>query len=271
VTIPTNDSSNRDLDHHQTQAPPVRFRIAKLVASSLLRSWPVRLATGLAFGDRGVPFRGTRIRVESRMSFAAPLLLAGKYERAEIDFIQRYLPRDLDVLELGASLGATSCQIAKHLQFGCQLTCVEANPTLIDILRGNLDRNAPGRQVNVIHAMVGAAVGTAYFSPRQDSLASIASEASPESVCLPCETVASLVLQHCPRDFALVSDIEGAEAAFLGDGDALDRCRLMIIEAHPSQLGTQELTLEEVIALPLLSGRWRICDRYGAVVAYQRC
>lgn len=267
----TIEPPNREVSPSHLQVPPVRFLFLKLLATAVLKGWPVRLATGLAFGDRGVPFRGTRIRTERRLSFAGPLLLTGKYERAEIDFVRRYLPRNLDVLELGASIGANSCQIAKHLEPGRRLTCVEANPALMHVLRANLARNVPERQVQVTHAVVGEEAGTAFFSPRQNSLVSLASDAEAGSVELRCETLASLVAKHCPGDFSLVSDIEGAEAAFLGDSESLSRCRFMIIEAHPAQRGDRALSIEEVIALPLRGGRWRIKDRYGAVVAYERC
>jgi FkbM family methyltransferase len=270
ITV-TTESRNLDSNRKHTQQWPVRFRLLKLVAASLLRSWPVRFATGLAFGNRGVPFRGTRIRTERRLSYAGPLLLTGKYERAEIDFVRRYLPRNLDVLELGASIGANSCQIAKHLEPGRRLTSVEANPALMHVLRTNLASNVPARQVQVIHAIVGEEVGTAYFSPRQNSLVSRASDAEAGSVELRRETLASLVAKHCPGQFSLVSDIEGAEAAFLGDTESLSRCRFMIIEAHPAQQGDQALSIEQVIALPLRHGHWRVKNRYGAVVAYERC
>jgi FkbM family methyltransferase len=271
VIAATIDVPNDECSPNHAKAPPVRLRMLKLLAAALLSSWPSRLVVGIAFGKGGVPFRGTRIRTERRLSFAGPLLLAGKYERAEIDFVRKYLPQNIDVLELGASIGANSCQIAKHLDPGIRLTSVEANPALIEVLRANLARNAPERQVKLVHAVVGAEAGTAFFSPQQNSLVSLASDAKAGSVELRCETLASLVAKHCTGDFSLVSDVEGAEAAFLSDPDSLARCRFMIIEAHPAQHDGRTLSIEDVIALPLKGGRWRIKDRYGAVVAYERC
>lgn len=252
-------------------APPVRFRTLKLAAAEMLGTRLARAAVGLAFGKCGVPFRGTRIRTEGPLSFAGPLLLTGKYERAEIDFIARYLPRDLDVLEVGSSIGATSCQIARRLASGCRLTCVEANPTLIPVLRRNLASNVPDRPIEVVHAVVGAAPGTAYFIPRLNSLSSLAADNTEGALELRCESLSGLVSEHCPGDFSLVSDVEGAEAAFLADDTALRRCRFMVIEAHATIHQGNRLSIEDVIEMPLQAGRWRIKDRYGPVVAYERC
>jgi FkbM family methyltransferase len=251
-------------------APRVRLQTLKRLASTITGSSLTRLAVGLAFGRTGVPFRGTRIRTEGRMSFAGPMLLLGNYERAEIDFIAKYLPNDLDVLEVGASIGATSCQIARKLDRNCRLTCVEANPYLIPVLQRNIAENAAGRSVEVVHALVGTEPGEAFFSPNMNSLASAAATSTGHGIRIRCESISTLVSRFCPGGFSLVCDIEGAEAAVLGDRAALERCRFMVIEAHATCLGGRHLGLDEVMSLPLRHGEWRIVDRYGAVAAYAR-
>ena len=133
-------------------AKPPRFVPIKLAVIAFIQSAPARWLVGLVFGAT-VPFRGTRIRTRRRGSYEAPLLLAGIYERAEIDFVHRYLPGNSKVIELGASIGGNSCQIARRLDRGVPMACIEANPEIVPILRENIARNCGDRPVEVIHAM----------------------------------------------------------------------------------------------------------------------
>ena len=242
----------------------------KRAISGLLDMAPFRMAVGMACMGTGIPFRGTWIRTEGIASFAGPKLFTGRYERAEIDFIHAYMPRDLDALELGSSIGGTSCQIKKLIRNDRHVTCVEANPMLISVLRDNLDRNPGKASSRVVHAMIGASDGPAYFRPDESSLCSTAAEAEPGMVKVPMRSFRSIVDEYCDRDYSLISDIEGAEGHLLGDLKALERCRCIILEAHPFVSQDHTFTLEDVIRIPFDSGMWRMVDRYGAVAAFTR-
>jgi len=249
--------------------PPVRWKLAKSVAARLQRSWPSRVLVGALFG-RGVPFRGTLIRPATRFAVEGPILLAGNYERSEIDFVHRHLPADQQVIELGASIGGNSCQISRKLRPGVQLTCVEANPELIPVLRGNLVRNCPGRPFEVVHAMVGESGGVGRLRLDHSTLRS-SGEVGSRVVEVPALTLADLVARIGPGPYSLVCDIEGAEAAFLGNpGGVLDRCTCIVLEGHPTTHRGTDLTLDDVLSMPLRGGQWRQVDRYGAVAAYLR-
>lgn len=63
------------------------------------------------------------------------------YEREEIDAIRRILRKDDVVLDLGASLGVTSCVIANTISNPENLVSVEANPNLIENLKHNMELN----------------------------------------------------------------------------------------------------------------------------------
>lgn len=233
------------------------------------RSWPSRLVVGALFG-RGVPFRGTRIRPASRFAVEGPILLAGNYERWEINFVHRYLPVGQQVIELGASIGGNSCQIARRLASGVPMTCVEANPELIGVLKENISRNHPGRSFDVVHAMVGDAAGVGRLQLDHSTLRSSGSVGS-RAVEVPALTLADVVGRLRPGPYSLVCDIEGAEAAFLDNpGGVLDRCTCIIMEGHATTHRGRELSLDDVLSMPLRDGQWRQVDRYGAVAAYLR-
>ena len=249
--------------------PPVRWKRAKRVAERVQRSFPARLFVGAVFGG-GIPFRGTRIRPATRFAVEGPMLLAGNYERWEINFVHRYLPPDQQVVELGSSIGGNSCQIAMRLAPGVPMTCVEANPDLIPVLRENLARNHPGRRVEVIHAMVADTVGMGELQVDRSTLRSSRTVGC-RTVAVPALRLADVVSRIAPGPYSLVCDIEGAEAVFLGNpGGVLDRCTCIIMEGHATSHEGRDFGLEEVLAMPLRLRGWRQVDRYGAVAAYLR-
>lgn len=249
--------------------PPVRWKIVKSLAERVQRSWPSRMLVGAIFGG-GVPFRGTRIRPASRFAVEGPILLAGNYERSEIEFVHRYLPVDQPVIELGASIGGNSCQISRRLRPAIPMVCVEANPELISVLTGNLARNCPGRPVEVVHAIVGEAGGVGRLRLDHSTLRSSGAVGG-RTVEVPALTLADLVARIGPGSYSLVCDIEGAEAAFLDNpGGVLDQCTCIVLEGHPTTFRGSHLTLEDVLSMPLRGGQWRQVDRYGAVAAYLR-
>lgn len=249
--------------------PRVRWKVAKRWAERAQRSWPSRLVVGALFGG-GVPFRGTRIRPASRFAVEGPMLLAGNYERWEINFVHRHLPPGQQVIELGSSIGGNSCQIAMRLAPGIPMACVEANPDLIPVLAANLARNHPGRAVDIIHAMVGDAAGSGRLQVDGSTLRS-SRTVGQRTVEVPAVRLADVVARIGPGPYSLVCDIEGAEASFLDNpGGVLDRCTCIIMEGHATSHGGRDLGLDEVLSMPLRHRGWRQVDRYGAVAAYLR-
>jgi len=63
------------------------------------------------------------------------------YEKPEIEGIRKYVKLKDNVLDLGGSLGVTSCVAAKHIKGNGTLVSVEANPRLIESIKYNRDLN----------------------------------------------------------------------------------------------------------------------------------
>jgi FkbM family methyltransferase len=150
------------------------------------------------------------------------------------------------------------------------MTCVEANPDLIPVLRQNLAKNHPGRRVEVIHAMVGDSVGMGELQVDRSTLRSSRTVGG-RAVAVPSLRLVDIVSRINPGPYSLVCDIEGAEASFLDNpAGVLDRCTCIIMEGHPTSSGGRDLGLEEVLSMPLRLPGWRQVDRYGAVAVYLR-
>jgi FkbM family methyltransferase len=229
---------------------------------------------GRYFG-RVVPNRGCKI--DTRHPSISPSIVAslfwGFYESAESRLVRSYLPLDLDVVELGASIGAVSAQIARRLGPGRRLISVEANPALLDLLATNVRRNAPQVRHEVVHAAISYFVGkTVALTLGKDTLGSALASTSHSRriVEVPSITFRRLLDSRDISDFALVSDIEGAEAlVFSEDSAALERCRLMIIELHPTIVRGRPISVEDLRAQIQALG-FSLLARRGPVCAFRQ-
>lgn len=154
------------------------------------------------------------------------------HERAEIGLIRKHLPHDCDVVELGACSGVTGAHILDILDSDHRLIAVEANPRLIGALHRALDDDrctvSPGAiDYNSSSETVEFHVHPSPLRSRMD----IRNEH--EAVKVPRVTLSSILDSNHVSDFALVADIEGAEAGIImQDPSALDGCRLLLIELH---------------------------------------
>ena len=256
----------------QTDIEPVgRFLGLKKLAAAVLCSPLSGRLLGLAFGGK-IPHRGVRIEVppggDPRVVAA---LFWGTYESAEVRFVRAHLQGDLDVVELGSSLGGVSSEIARRLQPGRKLVCVEANPELLAVLGRNLQRNAPQVQVQLVHGAISYdGRPEVEFAIGESNLSShLGSNARTRRV--PAVTLGSVLSQAGLGDFALVSDIEGAEAGvFTQDSAALARCRLLIIELHQVHHQGTDHTPDTLIALIEQRTGMRLLARYAEVCTFAR-
>jgi FkbM family methyltransferase len=231
---------------------------------------------GLAFAGR-VPHRGARIRVQPggdpRMN---AYLLWGMYESAEIRFVEQYIPRNLDVVELGASIGGVSSYLAQRLAPSTRLVCVEANPDIIPILEDNLARNAPGCDVRIFAGAISAGASkTVTFELGESTLSSRLGDGGAQADrpvrTVPALTLGELLEREGLGDYALVCDIEGAEAElFSNESAAFARCRAIVIELHEIVMLGRNWTIDDLITLIETAAGIPLTARYGEVCAFVR-
>ena len=159
------------------------------------------------------------------------------YESAELRFVDTYLRKDLDVVELGSSIGVVGSVVLGRLDAGCRLIAVEADPDLAEVARGNLRANAGRSSWTVETAAISYDVqgGVRFVRGATSTGGRLSKEVEGCGDEVDLLTLSDLLARHDIGRFALIADIEGAEAGIIGqDESALARCDLMIIELHES-------------------------------------
>jgi FkbM family methyltransferase len=204
-------------------------------------------------------------------------LFWGLYESAEIRFVQRYLRTDLDVVELGSSLGVVTCHIRRILPPGRRIVCVEADSSLLPILKSTLQRNACAGNVTIVTGAIDYAPANragALFVPGPTSIEgrlAAAGEAGAHVRVRP--LTLSDVLQRGGIDgaFTLVCDIEGAEAEVaVHEEAALARCQQAIVELHPATLDNAPVGPDELLDRFIGRHGFHLRDRRGSVCVLER-
>jgi FkbM family methyltransferase len=250
----------------------IKVGIAKAICHPVvgrLLSW--------AFGDR-IPSGGCTIDTSSDLvtSEVKAYLFWGLYESAEIRFVSRYIRRDLDVIELGSSLGVVTCQIRKRIDDSCKLVCVEASPELAEITMQNLSINGLSEGVFITRKAIdydSSGRKSVFLDGRGNSLGGMIAHQQSEAWKLSAETItlSQIIAENGIGDYVLVSDIEGAEAGMvLKEKEALVRCKQLIIELHDAELDGLAVHIEQTFeTLTKVHGFVRR-DRYGPVCVFER-
>ncbi len=240
---------------------------------ALLLSAPVGRVVGRACGDR-IPLYGERIDT------ANPAISPGTkaqilfrlYERHELRFIRTMVRHDLDVVELGASIGVTGAFLRRQLEPGRRLVCVEANPDLLDTLRTNVgfragDDRVVVEQGAVDHSGRDTVVLTLGETTDGSSVGAPATSAAGEGVEVPVVHLGPLLERYGIGDYVLVCDIEGSEAGLVRtEAEALAGCRQLLIELHDGEMTIPELgaRIEELgFSLRAESKRAKLYERSG--------
>lgn len=233
-----------------------------------------RAMSGLLGGQ--IPSRGFTIDTRDKHVAARSVayLLWGLYEKAEIDFVRHYLRSDLDVIELGSSLGVVALHILQRIGVERKLVCVEANPHLVPLIGKNLKTNASGREVAVLNRAIDyTGTGEVDFSISEDNLTSgVTASGVASGKRIKASTLGDLLGETGIKDeFALVCDIEGAEAGIImADRDSLLRCRQIVIELHQTAYQGRDYTAEDLSEHLQATHGFRLTARHGFVYLFEK-
>jgi FkbM family methyltransferase len=264
----TSDTNREKKSASLTTASPLKLWVSAMVASDTAGRLIGTLTRnrirhpGLWFDTRSADFSPS---VRAQMFW-------GGYEGAETRMIRNFLRGSPSVVELGSSLGVTTAHIATVMAPGGRLVCVEANQALI---RGLGERVAPHTtklRVDLIHGAITDHSGMTELAIAGKTVGSHIGAPCPDEaiVQVPAMTLREVLRSTNMGRFDLVSDIEGAEAAFLlKDPEVLGTCRRAVIELHDTVVDDHTVSVFDLIEAAAATGL-RVASRHGPVVTLSR-
>lgn len=179
-------------------------------------------------------------------------LKRGTYEDVERDFIRKYLPPGVFVIEIGASIGIISCHILKKNPV--RLISFEAVERWSNVARETVYLNYPKDiPFELIHSAVGA-VGqsevTFSFSDDSNLGGYISSLSTDLSITVPALSLFDLNRVYgVPVGAWLIMDIEGTEWKIIkNQGASLGPYKGIIVECHNVMDGKTLITPQQIVA-----------------------
>lgn len=190
------------------------------------------------------------------------------YESKEIALIEKHLPLNAEVLELGASLGVVSSFILGRSP--SKFVSYEAVPEMAERARGVVSHNHPHSSWEMVNAaVVATGSGTVEFhwSAEGSDAGSLVSGASHGRILVPAVTLDHALMTHGFRPGAwLVMDIEGAEHDILRHSSkAMRGLGGVILESHEQGPHAAEEAFERVGDMG-----FTMVGRRGRVAAFAR-
>lgn len=174
------------------------------------------------------------IYIEGQSPYLQSLIFWGVYEKAEIALIQRFLKKDLPVIELGASLGMTTIVICSSINKNCRVISVEANPRLNKSLNVTKQKNSFDN-LSIVSAAIDYSDNDFIGFYQDDRNLGSHKSNGIQSIKVPTVKLSEIKKKYSLFDFCLVSDIEGAELEMFwleNDVETIEGCKQIIIELH---------------------------------------
>jgi FkbM family methyltransferase len=206
-----------------------------------------------------IELTGNRVRIEGMtFSLDSPLIATplkstiffGLHEVDEREMLNRWLPKDLAVVELGAGIGVVSCLTNRKLARPQDHVVLEVNPPLVPLLERN--RKLNDCQFGIINKglsydseTVELSVNQNFVGTRRASLTGLQSDGnSATTFIVPATTLKSIIETAGMDQIALICDIEGTELALVErEIDTIrQHVRFILVELHPRVLGLEATT-----------------------------
>jgi FkbM family methyltransferase len=196
--------------------------------------------------------------------------LLGTYEIGTLQQIDRFVPPELPVVELGACLGVASCLTNRRLRHPERHVVVEASPRLIPTLEANRQANRCGFQIiNAAYWPHGEFVEF-WPSPTHCVGGGLRKGGAREAIRVPAVTLRSILQQHGFERMTLLVDIEGTETALVDQELPLlvDHVEMLMMEVHPQNWGAGQAAIDTMLA-KLKAAGFALLERYGNDVVYE--
>jgi FkbM family methyltransferase len=161
-------------------------------------------------------------------------IVFGIYEYPERVLIERWLPPDLDCVELGCSIGIISRVILNKIHADQKLAAVEASKDLLELSKKNVSDAGFSDRFTPLYGAVHYQGDFVAFSKHEDHIRGTVNHSTIEDgTPTPCVTLSNLLQRTTSGPYSLVMDIEGNEFDLLAnDLDSLGMCQAIIAELH---------------------------------------
>ena len=179
------------------------------------------------------------------------LLVRGRpYEDPEARFVAAYLTPGMNVVELGGSIGVVSALVRARIGSSATHLIVEANPMLAKVCAINAAVGAdPGRSTVICAAIDYSGAPEVAFASGHNAHTGHLATSGEAGFTVPTTTLAAVASNLPAGNFALICDIEGAEAGMLSaERETLKRVALIVLETHPAAYGAGDTTKDSIIA-----------------------
>jgi len=189
------------------------------------------------------------------------------YEGAEIRLVRKYLAGCNTIIDLGSSLGFTASHALSRMSPNGRLIAVEPNSRLLTTLSTTLHQHAGGRSVEVVDSAISYERDTVARLDISDH--NVGSRISNTGKIVNTTTLTNIVKSHHVGKFAMISDIEGAEASMIFEDPALEQCDRIVIELHETTYAGKQIGVQELYD-GLIERGFAIMAQQGPVFALER-
>jgi FkbM family methyltransferase len=197
----------------------------------------------------------------------------GFYESAEIRFVEKYLDGNLNVLELGGSIGILSSHIVAKLQPGKHLITVEANPALLYNLETNIVRHiskdASFKVLNYAISYLSTDVNLNISKEYTTTATRVIADET--GVTVKARTMSSILAEFDFNNYALICDIEGSEIEILlNEAEVFDKCMQLFIELHDTNYWGKFYSVSDLKDIIRERHAFKLIDQQGHVFYFTK-
>src|SRR5262249_40687043 len=157
----------------------------------------------------------------------------GLHEIDERALLERWLPKNLPVVEFGGGLGVVSCITNRMLEQPDAHIVVEANPYLLDVLTTN--KNLNHCRFQILNNVLSYGAETANFTVDPSFVGSRVGGSIETTITVPTTSLERVLNEARFEQCCVVCDIEGAEIELVEhELDVIRRkVPFLLIELHP--------------------------------------
>ncbi|WP_412079773.1 FkbM family methyltransferase [Thalassobacter stenotrophicus] len=150
-------------------------------------------------------------------------------------FVKKYLARGMNVVELGGSIGVISSTIRSRIGRWAYHLVVEADPLLAGVCEHNASLNAAPDRCCVFQAAIDySGASTVTFACGHNAHTGRLTTRDEQGLTVPAISLSEVAAALPPGPFALVCDIEGAEAEMIASKKSVfSAISTIVVGGHP--------------------------------------